>query len=102
MIGPAGTFAGPKAEAESKGRGLVAVVAANLPHGTTLYHRYERNADGTPARCRVTGKCQTWKRDGEKFKLPVKHGLRNCFYITEANGHAWCLTEVEAMEKTDD
>ena len=50
-----------------------------------------KNADGTPVRCRQTGKLKTWKRDRDRFKLPVKHGLRNCFYIDNNNCHNWVL-----------
>ena len=40
-----------------------------------------------PARWRVNGKLKTWKRNPEKFQLPVKHGLYNFGYITEENCH---------------
>jgi hypothetical protein len=44
-------------------------------------HVSQKNADGTPVRCRRNGKTKTWKtRDGE-FRIPVKYGLRGCFYI---------------------
>lgn len=56
-------------------------IAEKLHIGQVLYHETERNADGTALRCRVNGKCKTWKRDLSRFKLPVKHGVNNRFYI---------------------
>jgi hypothetical protein len=35
-----------------------------------------------PLRVRVNGKCKTWKRDAQRWNLPVKHGLRECFQIS--------------------
>ena len=34
---------------------------------------------------RVTGKCKTWKREPEKFHLPVKFGLYESWYIDQRN-----------------
>lgn len=56
-----------------------------------LWHMTEKNRDGTPVRCRSNGKCKTWKTRPEEFRLPVKYGLRTCFYITEQNAHEWEL-----------
>lgn len=63
-----------------------------------FHHRTARNADGSPTRCRANGQCQTWKTRPAEFKLPVKHGLKNTFYITEANADVWCLTAEEALK----
>lgn len=48
-----------------------------------------KNADGTPARCRAMGKCQTWKTRPTEFKLPVKHCMYQSFYITQDNANEW-------------
>lgn len=64
--------------------------------GVTLYHMTLRNADKTPMRCRVNGRCQVWKTRPDDFKLPVKHGLKTCFYITPANGAEWTTSEETA------
>lgn len=48
-----------------------------------------KGSDKQPIRCRANGKCQTWVTRPEDFKLPVKHGLRNTFYITPANAADW-------------
>lgn len=40
-----------------------------------------------PIAWRANGACKTWKRDVERFQLPVKHGLYNYGYITNDNAH---------------
>lgn len=52
-------------------------------------HKTLKNADGSAMRCRASGKCQTWKTRPNEFKLPVKYGLYNSFYITETNADDW-------------
>ena len=54
-----------------------------------FWHRTVKNADGTPARCRVNGACKVWKTRPDEFRLPVKHGMYDCFYITESNAAEW-------------
>lgn len=70
-------------------------------HRGDFHHRTIRNADGTPARCRRNGQCKTWKTRPGEFSLPVKHGLRQCFYITQHNAADWCLTAEEARGKSE-
>lgn len=69
-----------------------------MTHRGEFHHRTIRNADGTPARCRPSGKCQTWKTRPGEFKLPVKHGLYQSFYITHHSAGDWCVTADEAKE----
>ena len=57
--------------------------AKELKHGDILHHTINKNADGTPQRWKVNGKVKTWKRDNTRVRVPVKHGLRNCDYLTE-------------------
>jgi hypothetical protein len=73
--------------------------AESLSHGTVLYHRRLRNGDRSPLRCRVTGACKTWVTRPEDFKIPVKYGLRDSFYIEPHNASEWCLDEDEASKK---
>lgn len=61
-------------------------LALTLRPGTELWHSHEENADGTPARARVNGQCQTWKRDPTRWRLPMKHGLRGTFQIGNPYG----------------
>ena len=58
-------------------------IAMNLSHGQILHHVKLKNADGTPLRARVNGVCKIWKTRPRDFRLPMKHGLRECFYITQ-------------------
>ncbi len=64
-----------------------------LKPGDILTHVSIKNADGTPARCRVNGKMKEWKTRPHAWQLPVKHGLRNCFYITEHNASDWNIPQ---------
>lgn len=62
-------------------------IALNDRH--ELLHVHLKNRDGTPIRCRVNGSCKTWKTRPDDFRLPVKHGLKQCFYITPCNAGEW-------------
>ena len=57
-----------------------------------FWHRYERNSDGTPLRCRKSGTMKTWKTRPSDFRQPVKYGLKTSFYLTPANIADWCIT----------
>ncbi|MEG1121250.1 MAG: hypothetical protein RSE62_03505 [Citrobacter sp.] len=59
----------------------------------TLYHRIAKNTDGSALRARVNGACKTWVKNPTAFKLPMKYGLKSCFYITEENAHDWLMEE---------
>ena len=60
-----------------------------LLNGTILHHVVILGSDKQPVRCRVNGKCKTWVTRPSNFRLPVKHGLRNCFYIDQNNSDEW-------------
>ena len=61
----------------------------SLPKGTIIHHKTLRGYDSLPLRARVNGKVRLWKRDPDYFELPMKHGLRNCFYITPETLNEW-------------
>lgn len=42
--------------------------------GRTLYHRTNRNADGTPQRWRINGQMKRCVRTPDRIRLPVAHG----------------------------
>lgn len=44
----------------------------------------------TNKRWRVNGKIKLWKRDAQRFELPLKHGLYVYGTLTEYNNH--CMT----------
>ena len=48
-----------------------------------------KGSDGKPVRCRAMGACKTWKTRPNEFKLPVKYGLYQSFYITQDNAGEW-------------
>lgn len=54
-----------------------------------FFHVTARNSDGTAVRCRANGACKTWKTRPDDFRLPVKYGLRDCFYLTPSNADEW-------------
>lgn len=65
----------------------------NAYYGKVFYHKTLKNADGSAVRCRSNGKCKIWKTRPNEFSLPVKYGLRDCFYITQDNCHEWSVDE---------
>ena len=54
-----------------------------------FHHVTAKNRDGSPVRVRVNGACKTWKREPDRFQLPVKQGLYAYGYITETNAREW-------------
>ena len=58
-------------------------------HRDEFNHVTEKKADGTPVQCRVNGKCKTWKTRKDDFRLPVKYGMYQCFYINKFNANEW-------------
>lgn len=69
--------------------------ATEATHGVIFYHETKINADNTPMRVRVTGKCKTWKTRPNEFKLPVARGLYEHGYITHENSQEWNVNEWE-------
>lgn len=57
--------------------------AKQLKVDTILYHLQNKNADDSPQRWKVNGKVKLWKRHPERIQVPMKHGLRQCDYLTE-------------------
>jgi len=75
--------------------------AMSAKHGDIFYHRTMRNADGTPMRVRVTGRCKTWKTRPDDFRLPVKHGMYDSGEIDIGNCDYWCMTEAQVVVESD-
>lgn len=57
--------------------------AKQLKIGQVLHHTINRNADGTPQRWRVNGAVKVWKRNPNRVRVPIKHGLYAYDYLTE-------------------
>ena len=45
---------------------------------------------------RVNGALKTWKTEPERFRLPVKYGLRECGAIDQDNCDRFFITKEEA------
>jgi hypothetical protein len=73
---------------------ITKAIAVASRHGQVFYHTQQRNADGSAKRCRVSGKCKVWVTRPDEFRLPVKHGMWDCFYITEVNAGEWTTSDV--------
>ena len=63
----------------------------DIERNSEFWHRYERNADGTPIRCRKSGQLKTWKTRPGDFRQPVKYRTKNSLYLTPANIADWCI-----------
>lgn len=68
-----------------------ALTKESIEINSEFWHRYERNSDGTPVRCRKSGQLKTWKTRPHDFRQPVKYGLKHSFYLTLANIADWCV-----------
>ena len=64
-----------------------------LHRGQILHHVTVLNADKTPLRARVNGKVKLWKTSPEEFRVPMKYGIKTCFYITDLNAKDWIIPE---------
>jgi len=67
--------------------------AKGLAYGQIVYHKFNKNADGTPQRWKVNGQVKTWKRDESRVQVPVKHGLYTFDHIEEGMLSFLSLTE---------
>lgn len=81
-------------------------VALSLRMGQTLYHKTERNADGTALRVRVNGKVKTWKRPHTPdFVIPVKYGMYQYLHIVPGganrftNAVQWSTDEPDSLKE---
>jgi hypothetical protein len=72
------------------------LVCMSAHYGQEFYSRTERYTTGQPKRVRVSGKCKTWKTRPNEFKLPVKYGLYQNLYITQANAREFSSIPVDA------
>lgn len=73
--------------------------AIALHPGTWLY----AVSRGKVIRARVNGKCQIWKTRPTVFKLPMKYGLKECFYITPAeNASEWHIKKEDCLVVIND
>jgi hypothetical protein len=72
-------------------------VKSLLP-GDTLYY-WDKGSDNRPVRAKINGKIKLWVTRPDDFRIPMKHGLGNTFYIRPANAHHWFRHEENAAEQ---
>lgn len=77
--------------------GITKAQAQTLDYGDVIYHVHNTNADGTPQRWRITGKCTVWKTRPDEFSRPLKHGLYRYGKLTHSNAGEFVLTEADAI-----
>lgn len=63
----------------------------NCMNGERFEHVLIKNRDNSPARAKRNGKTKVWVTRPNEFKIPVKHGLYDYFYIDQNNGHEWVI-----------
>lgn len=68
---------------------ITKAIALAAQYRDEFHHTTLKNADGTAVRCRVNGACKVWKTRPNEFRLPVKYGLKYCFYIDDGNCGEW-------------
>lgn len=66
--------------------------------GRAILSVLHQNADGTPQRFRVSGRCKTWKTRPNEFRLPVKRGLYQHGYITHENAQDFVWEYASPLE----
>jgi hypothetical protein len=57
----------------------------------TFYHRRlkYKGCDARPLEARRNGRTKTWKTRPGQFRIPVKYGMYDYFYIDQDNAHEW-------------
>lgn len=75
-------------------------VCVSARYNQEFWFRDVRNADGAATRVRVCENCQTWKTRPDEFKLPVKYGHGQSFYITHANAGEFTTVEPPVKRKS--
>lgn len=68
-------------------------IAMSSYYREVFHHVTDKDSKGNPVKCRVNGQCKIWKTRPTEFRLPVKYGLKHCFYITQDNCDEWVVTD---------
>lgn len=68
--------------------------AETAPLHDRFYHRKLRykTDSSRPLEARRTGKTKLWKTRPDQFRIPVKYGMYDAFYIDNSNAHEWSTT----------
>lgn len=69
-----------------------AVNAETAMTASRFYHRkLKYKGTDRPIEVRRMGNTKRWKRDPERFRVPVKYGMYDSFYIDNDNAHEWSV-----------
>lgn len=73
---------------------LYKALVIKLPYGTYLHYEPACGPDRTE-RWRINGQAKTWKSPSRQheFRIPIKHGLRDYYYLTDTNVKEFHLEE---------
>jgi hypothetical protein len=67
-----------------------------------FYHRTLTYKDGrTPIQVRRNGQTKTWKTRPGEFRIPVKYGFKECFYITQKDADDWSTQPLPQKPKPE-
>jgi len=67
-----------------------------------FWHKTAKRSDGrTAIGVRRNGSTKTWKTRPGEFRIPVKYGMYEYFYITDKNADEWTTTEPEPLPKPE-
>lgn len=65
-----------------------------------FWHKTAKRSDGrTAIGVRRNGATKTWKTRPGEFRIPVKYGMYEYFYITDKNADEWTTVEPEPLPK---
>lgn len=71
--------------------------AETLNYRDDIYSLKSSDSRGFAHRCRVNGKMKTWKRDTERWELPMKFGLYDAFTLSPWNAADFTIDQEEAQ-----
>lgn len=71
-----------------------AMTASRFYHRTALYKDGIRHIEA-----RRNGATKTWVRRPNEFRIPVKYGMYDCFYITDKDASNWSTVPIPDKEK---
>lgn len=65
------------------------VTKKNQENAREFFHITAKDSKDKPVKCRRNGKTKTWKTRPTEFKIPVKYGMYDYFYIDQNNCKEW-------------
>lgn len=75
---------------------ITKIQAETLNYRDDIYSLNSTDSKGRPHRARVNGKLKTWKRDTERWELPVKFGMYDAFTLSPYNAADFTIDREEA------